>query len=87
MSSLDNGDSIRFLNMVDHYYRGNGQFYEELYLSDLLHLSPEGYVKWHEVMWPLFDEMYTGLACPLRASRLFVLLSLLIIIHKFMQFN
>jgi len=84
VSSLDNGSSIRFLNMVDHYYRGNGQFYEELYLDDLLHLSPEGYVKWHEVMWPLFDEMYTALGCSLQASSALVFL-LLSIIHKITQ--
>ncbi len=64
VSSLDNGNSIRFLNMVDHFYKGNGNFYEELYLDDLLHLSPEGYVKWHEIMWPLFDEMYNSSSQP-----------------------
>ncbi|KAJ6636464.1 Platelet-activating factor acetylhydrolase IB subunit alpha2 [Pseudolycoriella hygida] len=58
VSIFDNGDSIRFLNMVDHFYTGNGSFSQELYLDDLLHLSPAGYVKWHEVMWPLFNEMY-----------------------------
>lgn len=60
VSSLDDGHFVRFLNLVDHYYRGNGSFYEEFYLNDLLHLSPEGYVKWHELMWPLFNEMYTS---------------------------
>lgn len=60
VSALDDGYSIRFLNLVDHFYRGNGSFYEEFYLNDLLHLSPQGYVKWHELMWPLFEEMYTS---------------------------
>lgn len=79
VSSLDDGNSIRFLNMVDHYYRGNGSFYDELYLDDLLHLSPEGYVKWHEVMWPLFNEMYTSISQAVAVNiNLTVFISLLI---------
>lgn len=79
VSSLENGNSIRFLNMVDHYYKGNGSFYEELYLNDLLHLSPQGYVKWHEVMWPLFEEMYKSTSQPIIVNLyLAILFSLLL---------
>jgi len=54
---LDNGRTIRFLDMKDHFYRGGNDFVTELYTSDLLHLTAAGYAKWAEVMDPLFREM------------------------------
>jgi lysophospholipase L1-like esterase len=57
ISILDNENSIRFLNLRNSFYFGNGTFATELYNSDLLHLSPEGYAKWGETMDPLFQEM------------------------------
>lgn len=54
---LDNGKTIRYFDMKDHFYKGNGEFYTELFTSDLLHLSAAGYKKWAEVMDPLFREM------------------------------
>lgn len=59
VSILDNGSTIRYLNMRDAYYRGDGNFVEELYTADLLHLSGPGYAKWQEVMNSLFTEMYS----------------------------
>ena len=56
-SVLDNGNTIRYLNMRDAFYRGNGQFYEELYANDLWHLATPGYGKWYETMYTLFNEM------------------------------
>lgn len=53
---LDNGNTIRFLDMRDHFYKGNGEFVWEFY-TDLLHLTEAGYRKWAEVMDPLFREM------------------------------
>lgn len=58
VSILDNGNTVRFLNMRDAYYTGNGEFYTELFTDDLLHLSPPGYAKWNETMSSLFWEMY-----------------------------
>ncbi len=43
---LDNGNTIRYLDMRDHFYKGGNEFYTELYASDLLHLAD-----------PLFREM------------------------------
>jgi len=60
ISVLDNGNSVRFLNMRDAYYAGNGQFYTELYTDDLLHLSTAGYVKWEQTMSGLFTEMWNS---------------------------
>lgn len=60
ISILDNANTVRYLNMRDAFYLGNGEFNTTLYTADLLHLSAEGYVKWHEVMNPLFTEMYNS---------------------------
>ncbi|CAL8117632.1 unnamed protein product [Orchesella dallaii] len=57
ISSLDNGKTIRFLDMKEHFYFGGNNFATELYTSDLLHLTAAGYRKWAEVMDPLFREM------------------------------
>ncbi len=57
LQRLDNGKTIRYLDMKDHFYRGGNDFVTELYTSDLLHLSAAGYRKWAEVMDPLFKEM------------------------------
>jgi beta-glucosidase len=55
--TFDNGNTIRFFDMRNTFYLGNGQFATELYTSDLLHLSAQGYVKWAEVMDPIFRQM------------------------------
>lgn len=57
LQHLDNGKTIRYLDMKDHFYRGGNDFVTELFTSDLLHLSAAGYRKWAEVMDPLFREM------------------------------
>lgn len=57
LQRLDNGKTIRYLDMKDHFYKGGNNFVTELYTSDLLHLSAAGYRKWAEVMDPLFKEM------------------------------
>ncbi|ODN05031.1 Platelet-activating factor acetylhydrolase IB subunit beta [Orchesella cincta] len=57
IKNLDNGRTIRYLDMKNHFYRGGNDFVTELYTSDLLHLSAAGYRKWAEVMDPLFREM------------------------------
>lgn len=54
---LDNGKSIRYLDMKDHFYRGGDELVREFYHEDLVHITPAGYRKWAEVMDPLFREM------------------------------
>lgn len=56
LKHLDNGNTIRFLDMKEHFYRGGNDFVSEYY-TDLLHLTTAGYRKWAEVMDPLFKEM------------------------------
>ncbi|CAL8072035.1 unnamed protein product [Orchesella dallaii] len=58
ISVLDNGDTTRFLDMKEHFYRGGNDFVTELYTADLLHLTAAGYAKWAEAMNPLFFEMF-----------------------------
>lgn len=57
ISILDNGTTIRFLNMHDAYYN-LGIFKKELYDEDMIHLSEGGYRVWQENMNELFNEMY-----------------------------
>lgn len=59
-SQLDDGNNVRFLNMRDAFFNtATRTFNTELYSSaDLLHLSFAGYVRWHEVMNPLFQQMF-----------------------------
>lgn len=57
----DNGNTVRYLNMRDAFYAGNGQFYDELYNSDLLHLARPGYARWSVTMNPLFNQMWSDI--------------------------
>lgn len=54
---LDNGRTIRYLDLKDHFYRGGNNFVTEFYNADLVHLTVAGYAKWAQVMDPLFREM------------------------------
>ncbi len=54
---LDNGRTIRYLDLKDHFYRGGNNFVTEYYTADLVHLTAAGYAKWAQVMDPLFREM------------------------------
>ncbi|KAJ6635137.1 Platelet-activating factor acetylhydrolase IB subunit alpha1 [Pseudolycoriella hygida] len=58
-SAVDDGVNVRFLNMRDAFFNTvTRTFNTELYSSsDLLHLSFAGYVRWQEVMNPLFQQM------------------------------
>ncbi|KAG4079587.1 hypothetical protein HA402_011538 [Bradysia odoriphaga] len=68
VASLDNGNSVRFVNMVNRYHKQTGNFYDELYLNDLLPSSPQGCVEWNEVHLLLFDEMYNSATQPIIAG-------------------
>ncbi|OXA38383.1 platelet-activating factor acetylhydrolase IB subunit beta [Folsomia candida] len=59
ISILDNGNTVRYLNMRGAYFDGNF-FYEGLYVHDLIHLSKLGYAMWQEVMDPLFSDMFNS---------------------------
>jgi len=58
ISIFDNGDTVRYLNMRDTFYRGAGQFNLNLYTEDLLHLQLAGYEAWQGAMDSLFQEIY-----------------------------
>jgi len=55
---VDNGNTIRYLNMRDAFYVGNDQFYWDLFSTDLLHLATPGYERWEQTMNPLFTQMW-----------------------------
>ncbi len=46
ISGEDDGNMVRYLNMYNSFYVGDGQFYYELYDPDLVHLVAAGYGKW-----------------------------------------
>ena len=43
--------------MEDAFSYDLGMVYPELYWTDWLHLSAQGYVKWAETMNPLFNQI------------------------------
>ncbi|OXA42266.1 Platelet-activating factor acetylhydrolase IB subunit beta [Folsomia candida] len=57
---LDNGGTVRFLNMRDTYYVGDGVFNTNLFDPDMIHLSGEGYTAWNQSMDALFTEMWNS---------------------------
>lgn len=75
---LDNGETVRYLDMSEQFYSGNGQFVTELYTSDLIHLSEAGYRKWASVMSPLVNEML-GFSSASRVATLPLLMGILLI--------
>lgn len=60
ISHNDNFNTVRFLNMRDAFYAGNGQFFLQLFgnPADPLHFSQLGYLTWEETMYPLFNQMW-----------------------------
>jgi lysophospholipase L1-like esterase len=60
IDDLDDGYWVKFFNMRDTFYMGDGQFNLPLYTDDLLHLSTEGYKAWQQVMDPIFQEMLSS---------------------------
>lgn len=57
IKTIDNGDSVRFLDMFDTFCSQDDEFVREYYNPDLLHLATPGYVAWAETMGPVFNEM------------------------------
>ncbi len=56
MAKLDNGDSIRFLDLGPKFTSADGTIAHAI-MPDQLHLSPAGYQIWVEGMAPLLEEM------------------------------
>lgn len=61
-SSVENLNTVRFLNMSNSFYAGNGQFVVQYFESatDPIHLSNLGYLRWEEDMYPLFTAMWNA---------------------------
>ena len=57
ISKADNGNSVRFLNMMDQFALGWGAINPELYQSDSLHFVTAGYQQWDKTMDQIFHEM------------------------------
>ncbi|MCW5935276.1 MAG: GDSL family lipase [Fimbriimonadia bacterium] len=55
-AQLDNGESIRYLDMGERFLMPNGEVSAEV-MPDYLHLSEKGYAIWHETMEPLLQEL------------------------------
>jgi lysophospholipase L1-like esterase len=57
IAKLDDGKSVRFLDMSSQFQTETGKVKPELYNADQLHLVKKGYELWADTMQPLFDEM------------------------------
>ena len=56
IAPLDNGDSVRFLNLYDKFLEPDGTLSKDV-MYDSLHPSLRGYHIWADAMQPLLDEM------------------------------
>ncbi|BCM94419.1 hypothetical protein IAD21_06326 [Abditibacteriota bacterium] len=57
ISKLDDGRTVRFLDMSDKFQTEIGKVKPELYVPDQLDLAKPGYQVWADTMQPLFDAM------------------------------
>jgi lysophospholipase L1-like esterase len=57
ISKLDNGQTVRFLDMSDAFHTELGKVKKQLYNTDQLHLEAPGYEVWATTMAPLFEQM------------------------------
>ena len=57
IKNLDNGKTVRYLDMGNKFELEFGKVNPKLYVKDQLHLSPAGYTVWAENMQKLFKEM------------------------------
>ncbi|MGB7157861.1 MAG: GDSL-type esterase/lipase family protein [Tepidisphaeraceae bacterium] len=56
ISKLDDGKSVRYLDLTDKFQNPDGTIAKEI-MYDYLHLTPAGYTIWAEAMEPLLSEM------------------------------
>ena len=52
LAALDDGNSVRFLDMGPHFLLSPGRISRALYTHDQLHLTPAGYQTWANAMLP-----------------------------------
>jgi len=57
IAPLDDGKTVRFLDLSDRFQTEVGHVKPELYGPDQLHLVKAGYQVWADAMQPLFDSM------------------------------
>ena len=57
IAKLDDGKTVRFLDMGAKFASAPGAVIPELYNKDQLHLVAKGYQLWADTMAPLFDEL------------------------------
>lgn len=79
ISILDNGGMVRFFNMRDTYYVGDGVFNNNLFDPDMIHLSGEGYSAWNMSMDALFTEMWNSKWKDKKLSNIFKLKHLIMV--------
>ncbi len=65
IAKLDDGKTVRFLDMGDQFQTTLGKVKPELYSPDQLHPVAAGYQVWADTMQPLFDALLK--APPLKA--------------------
>jgi len=56
-AKLDDGKTVRYLDMGGKFLESPGKVKADLYNPDQLHLGPKGYEVWAETMQPLLEEM------------------------------
>lgn len=56
-AKLDDGKSVRFLDMKQKFVESDGTLSEANYQVDFVHLKPKGYELWAEAMRPLLTEI------------------------------
>lgn len=57
LAQLDNGDSIRNLNITESFRNKDGTI-PDIIMPDQVHLTPAGYQIWADAMHPLLQEMF-----------------------------
>jgi beta-glucosidase len=57
IAKLDDGKSVRFLDVGSRFASAPGKMMPELYHQDQLHLVRKGYETWAAALKPLFDEL------------------------------
>jgi lysophospholipase L1-like esterase len=56
IAKLDNGTSVRYLDIGDRFLSPDGSLSKEI-MPDFLHLSPKGYTIWADAIQPTLQEM------------------------------
>lgn len=57
LKKLDDGKTVRFLDMTEKFETAPGKVIPELFVPDQLHLATKGYEVWADAMEPLLREM------------------------------